>query len=57
MDILPNEENWQIGNWQIATDTIIANIEAQRQNFKWGFRDMIHFETKHKMFPLKTIIK
>ena len=26
----PNAENWQIDNWQIATDMLIAIIMAQR---------------------------
>ena len=31
--IFPNEQNWRIGNSHIATDTLIAIIKAQRQNF------------------------
>ena len=29
----PNKQNQQIGNWQTATDALIAMIKAQRQNF------------------------
>ena len=31
--IFPNEQNWRIGNSHIATDTLIAIIKTQRQNF------------------------
>ena len=30
----------KIGNWQIPTDTIIAMIEAQRQIFNGGLRNL-----------------
>ena len=36
LDIFPNEENWQIGNWQIATDTLIVNIKAPKAEFQMG---------------------
>ena len=32
----PKERNRRIDNWQIATDTLIAIIKAQRQNFPQG---------------------
>ena len=32
----------EIGNWQIATDTLTAISKAQRQNFPWGFLHIIH---------------
>ena len=31
LDHFPDLENWQIDNCRIATDTLIAIIEAQRQ--------------------------
>ena len=37
-DLLPNEQNWRIGNWQIATDTLIEIIKAQRQIFQMGVK-------------------
>ena len=37
LDFFPNEGNWQLGNWPIASDTVIAIIKAQGQNFPWGF--------------------
>ena len=49
-DIFPNDENYLIGNWQIATDTIITNFKGQRQNFQWGC--IIHFVTNNKSFAL-----
>ena len=39
--LFPNGQNWQIGNWQIASDTLIAIIKAQRLNFLNGFKDCI----------------
>ena len=40
-DPFRNEKNLQIGNWQDDTDTLIAVIKAQTQNFPEGFRDCI----------------
>ena len=31
-----NEQNWRIGNCQIATDTLIAIIKVKKQNFPRG---------------------
>ena len=36
IDILPNDKNLQVANWQNATDILIAIGKAQRQNFPWG---------------------
>ena len=33
--------NWQVGNWQIATDILITIIRAQSQNLLQGFKDGI----------------
>ena len=40
-DLFPNEKNARIGNWQIATDTLIAIIKAQRQFFSNGCKGSI----------------
>ena len=39
-DFFPNEHNWRIRNRQIATDTLIAIINAQRQNLPKGFKNV-----------------
>ena len=31
-----NDENLQVVDWKIATDTLIATMKAQRQNFPCG---------------------
>ena len=42
MVFFPNAKNWQIANWQSATGTLIAIINAQRrQNFPQGFLDIV----------------
>ena len=33
MVFFTNTKNWQIGNWQIATDIFIAIIRAKSQGF------------------------
>ena len=55
IDIFLNDKNWQVGNWQTVIDTLIAIIEAQRQNYPQRFGDVNHFRTKHtehKIFVL-----
>ena len=37
----PNVENWNAGNWQIATDILMAIIKAQEQNFQHKFKDCV----------------
>ena len=41
LDFFPGHENWRVRNWQIDRDTLIAIINAQRQNFPQGFRNCI----------------
>ena len=36
-----NEQNWRVSNWQIDTDTLIAIIKAQMQNYLLVFDDHI----------------
>ena len=38
-DFFPNDENLQVANWQIDTDTLIVIIKAKSQNFLQRFRD------------------
>ena len=35
----PNDEHLQVANWQIDTDTLIANIKAQRHKFPQWHKD------------------
>ena len=39
LDIFSNDENLQVANWQIDTNTLIATIKAKSQNFSQGLGD------------------
>ena len=41
LDFFPNESNWRNGNMHIATDTLIAIDNAQRQNLPKRLKECI----------------